>query len=162
MFNYAWFYNSTSKRAYRWTPATVNDVFGILLLPDLWEKPAGVVCGLLNYDSNEEIFYDEDEIEYATYEIPCNYNTYNIEQWEQMENNGAVFLPAAGYREGTSVSRVSDDGYYWTSSKHLDDYAKQLCFQNWGEDFDLLDIGGVLRHYGYSVRLVRDITPSDN
>ena len=43
-------------------------------------------------------------------------NTYTIDQWNLMEAAGAVFLPAAGIREGTSISGAGSSGIYWSST----------------------------------------------
>lgn len=66
-------------------------------------------------------------------------------------NGNAVFLPAAGYRYGSSVVFQASDGYYWSSSlsESGQDFAHYLSFGSgsqgtYGED----------RYYGYSVRPV--------
>ena len=37
-------------------------------------------------------------------------------QWTALEAKGCVFLPAAGYRNGTTVSSVNSYVCYWSSS----------------------------------------------
>ena len=69
-----------------------------------------------------------------------------------METNGAVFLPAAGYRNGTHIIFVGSVGNYWSASfgnmKYLAGYMR----------FDelYLELDGEERGFGFSVRLVRD------
>lgn len=61
---------------------------------------------------------------------------------------GAVFLPAAGRREGTSVSYVNSSGHYWSSTSDGINYAYQVFFDNSG----LNPSSNPGRYYGCSVR----------
>lgn len=74
--------------------ATVHSVPGLVLLPDEWTNPG------------------------ATYTVSTASftNTITDADWTKMENAGAVFLPAAGQRSGTTVSTVGTAGYYWTGT----------------------------------------------
>ena len=75
--------------------AVVNDVKGYILLPDDWTCPTG-------------LSFTKTPLNFTT-------NVYTLEQWEQMEAAGAVFLPAAGNRYGTDVNALAAGiGYYWT------------------------------------------------
>ena len=105
--------------------------------------------------------------------FPDGYNgnigsyTYNNESytqvsdahWADMISVGAVFLPAAGERSGTSVSDVGSDGFYWSSSVreefgeeypstafcvHISNRAMQPSFNR-------------SRSSGFSVRLVQNV-----
>lgn len=111
--------------------ATVNGVTGLVFLPDNWTLPSG--CSFTSGTSNA-----------------FTANTYTTSQWSAMESAGAVFLPAAGYRFGTSVYNVGSNGYYWSSTAHDSDYAWYLYFG--GSDASMI---GSRRYYGLSVRLVR-------
>lgn len=42
-------------------------------------------------------------------------NSYTASEWDVLEMAGAIFIPATGYRTGTTVNNT-DDGYYWSSS----------------------------------------------
>ena len=66
-------------------------------------------------------------------------------------NGNAVFLPAAGYRYGSSVSVQASDGYYWSSSLSESgrDFARYLSFDSGSQGTYSED-----RYYGYSVRPV--------
>ena len=105
---------------------------GLVILPDDWTLPAG--CSFSATTAN-----------YTT-------NVYSLAQWTLMEANGAVFLPAAGYRNGSSVYRAGSGGLYWSSSVYSSnaDSAYRVYFRS--GDFDPQD--GNYRYYGYSVRLV--------
>ena len=115
--------------------AKVNNVNGLVLLPDDWTLPADVT------------FTSGASGDYAQ-------NTYSAEDWAKMETNGAVFLPAAGYRDGTNVYKVGSNGYYSSSSATYNEYggySGYLYLRSSGvamSDFNLYD--------GLSVRLVKD------
>ncbi len=122
--------NRTDARYLRGT-ATVNGVNGLILLPDNWTLPIGVTF---------------------TYgEGGWSQNTYSASEWSKMEANGAVFLPAAGYRYGTGVYYVGS-GYYWSSSANDSNSAYGLYFSS-----DAVDPDGGSRDGGRSVRLVRGV-----
>ena len=70
-----------------------------------------------------------------------------------MEASGAIFLPAARYRLGTTVTSQSKTkgGMYWTS-KGTSDSARAFFLTG-----GVGDAGGKKRATGCSVRLVRPI-----
>ena len=78
-------------------------------------------------------------------------SVYSGSDWSTFESAGCVFLPAAGYRDGTSVRDVGSYGHYWSSSCSNSNYAYYVAF----------DSGNVApqynsnRRYGFSVRLAR-------
>ncbi len=109
----------------------VNGVKGMILLPDAWTLPEG-----LSFTSG-----------YSSW-----VNVYNVEQWAQMEDNGAVFLPAAGFRTGTTLNALGLRGCYWSSSRSNSDNAYSMYFYSG----DLTPQSNNYRYKGYSVRLVRD------
>ena len=89
-------FNSRPGASSKYGHGNVNGCNGIILLPDIWVLPQG-----LSFTSGNS--------EWA--------NVYDEEQWAQMESNGAVFLPAAGYRyTATSLLSVGSRGFYWSSS----------------------------------------------
>ena len=116
--------------------ATVNGVTGLVFLPDNWTLPSG--CSFTSGTSNA-----------------FTANTYTTSQWSVMESAGAVFLPAAGRRNGSSVNSVGSGGDYWCSNINslypLSDYYLSFSNSNlgtyWHQDG--------ARYFGYSVRLVR-------
>ena len=126
---------------------SVNGVNGTILLPDDWTLPAGASFtasttqgladqGLYFYNANGNNFSD---------------NTYTSKQWAVMESAGAVFLPAAGYREGTDVSLAGTRGYYWAATPLVADYAYYFFFNS----KRLNSQHSNYRYFGHSVRLVR-------
>ena len=68
-------------------------------------------------------------------------------------NNNSIFLPAAGYWNGASLSDLGSDGYYWSSSLNTD-----LQYDAWYVNFDTNFIyrHSQKRHYGFSVRPVTE------
>ena len=119
--------------------AQVNGVNGLILLPDNWTCPAGIT-----FKSGFHSSYGVDY--YAAYQ------TFTAEQWSKLESAGAVFLPAAGRRDGSSVSNVQDCGFYWSATDIISDYAYCLYFISDGayvKDRDRIN--------GQSVRLVKDL-----
>ena len=77
---------------------------------------------------------------------------YSDEEWNKMERYGALFLPAAGYRNAASVNAVNSSGYYWASTHFDENKAYLLYFYNLGS----VQVKGDYRHYGCSVRLVKN------
>ncbi len=67
-------------------------------------------------------------------------------------SSGAVFLPAAGYRDGTVVRGAGSDGFYWSGTPREDNEgsAYSMNFFPSGAHVNYDD-----RRYGSSVRLVR-------
>ena len=111
----------------RYAKATVNNVKGVILLPDDW---------------NHALISD------------FTSNPITAAEWaSDFEAHGAVFLPAAGHREGTSVSYVNSSGRYWSSTSDGINDAYQVFFDNSG----LQPARKCGRHYGCSVRLVKDV-----
>ncbi|MBR2773058.1 MAG: hypothetical protein IKD78_13810, partial [Bacteroidales bacterium] len=81
-------------------------------------------------------------------------NTITVSEWETLEQHGAVFLSAAGYRYGTSVFDVNNHGYYWSSTSYGWDNNSA-----WGVRFcdSYLRVDTPTVFYGSSVRLVHDV-----
>ena len=118
--------------------ATVNNVHGYILLPDDWKQ-------------SNKIPFTPDPNNWTT-------NEYNDKQWKKMEEAGAVFLPAAGFRSDREVSTVGAFGFYWSSTVFVSDRVPQddardifISEKRFGpRDHEK-------RYYGLSVRLVQDV-----
>ena len=111
----------------------MNDVNGVILLPDNWNT----LYFTLNNTNSSGASYSS--------------NTISASQWSSLELHGAVFLPAAGYRGGTSVSLVGSSGYYWSASYHNSYYAYGVSFS----DSSLSPQNNISREGGFAVRLAR-------
>ncbi len=112
---------------------TVN---GLALFPDDYNVADGLRCNQPNLG----------------YEGQGGSNMLSLRQWQQMEAEGAVFLPAAGYRAGTSPTEVGGTGYYWSSSRVVGS-ARALRFA----DDNLVFDSSPAVYYGNAVRLCSDI-----
>lgn len=91
----------------RYAKAKVNEVNGVILLPDDWSTS---YYNLSNTNTGE-----------ASYSS----NTISASQWNNLEQHGAVFLAAAGYRYGTQVYDIGSLGLYWsaTSATYYDNLS---------------------------------------
>ena len=129
----------------------VNGVNGFILLPDDWEKPISMEfasCAVKGFETqwngNPKICMYYDESVYADH-YPDN--VYTSEEWQVMEQAGAVFFPAAGLRyNGTSILYVNSRGHYWTTTAGCV-VEFQTSHMYSGDAFQL--------QYGASVRLVQ-------
>ena len=117
--------NSRLNHAYLQSDGTVNGVKGKIILPDAWILPNGI--SFLGSAGNYDI------------------NTYSLEEWEIMENAGAVFLPCAGQRDGTNY--YSNSLIYWTGRLHPNYSA--YAFSGTGSSL-------YQRYRGLSVRLIQN------
>lgn len=110
--------------------ATVNGQTGYILLPDGWSAPSG-----LTFTANPDDFTT---------------NSYSATEWREMESAGAVFLPCAGIRDGSTIYNADSIGYYW-SSTYINSYVVEFSFSS--RYSDICDGRG---YSGNSVRLVQD------
>ena len=118
--------------------AQVNGVNGLILLPDNWTCPSGVT-----FKSG----FDDD---WCT-ECYGNYQTFSASDWSKLEASGAVFFPAAGYRDGINHDDMQDCGYYHSSTESSPNTADYLYLYS-----DEADLDDGIRSDGLSVRLVKD------
>ena len=132
MTRYAWVYVFEKRSGIRYAKAKVNDVNGVILLPDDW--------------SSETYTLNSTNVKDASFSS----NTISALQWNTLEQAGAVFLPAAEYRyNGTTVSE-GNGGRYWSASQENKDQAKGMYFN--ASKIDTYKI--CPRCHGLSVRLV--------
>ncbi|MDO5316289.1 MAG: hypothetical protein Q4F82_09310 [bacterium] len=130
-----WSYLLTSRSTSsgkRYSKAEVAGKNGLIILPDDWSNSTYT---LNNANSGSASFSD---------------NVISSSTWSTLEAAGAVFLPAAGSRAGTSVSGTGTSGYYWSSSCQNPTYAYLLSFN----ENSLSPYQGDFRYYGQSVRVV--------
>ena len=129
-----------SDAANKYGFATVNDRHGIIILPDAFVDP--------NKNDGSNAFVGST--------IDWDANLYSAENWALMEKNGAVFLPAAGYRDEADVDDVGDRGYYWSSSAKDDEEEAYSYYVYFSSD-DLIVDDNTSCYNGHSVRLVRPV-----
>ena len=130
---------------------TVNGVNGFILLPDDWEVPDGLTFTPATKKSMK--WYDDMGV-YSGGSSHYSDNTYTESEWLGMEEAGAVFMPACGYRSGSRVNYVASNGYYWSSTQNAETHEtydfnfRSAYFRPQGVD---------TRSNGFAVRLVWDI-----
>lgn len=90
----------TRNLTYCFCKAKVNNVTGMVVFPDNYTHPTRVraIAG-----ANTE------NTSFTT-------NEWSADDWAQIENAGAVFLPAAGCRDTAGVVYVGKVGHYWSST----------------------------------------------
>ena len=113
-----------------YSTATVVGMPGVVVLPDAWQLPEGVV-------------FSPRASDYTT-------NTYDAAAWTKMEEAGALFLPAAGYRSGTTIGAVGEQAIYWSATSASANQASSVYFAA----SKLMTAYSAARSYGASVRLV--------
>lgn len=122
----------------KWALATVNNISGVILLPDNFTRPTNLsfVPGGANG--------------YST-------NTYAGDNWEYMEQAGAVFMPCTGYRSGSSIFNYQGNtimGCYWASTSYP--YSGILGYYiQFAANSTILNANSLgPKSNGYAVRLV--------
>lgn len=119
--------------------AQVNNVNGLILLPDNWVAP----------DSISFISGMHEGYMGSGY----SHQTFSAEQWRRLEQNGAVFLPAAGRRIArTAVAETQKEGCYWTAT-----IGPDPCFLYFRDGHIYTYSVLIDRSTGKSVRLVKNL-----
>ena len=129
----------------RYAAVKVNGMAGLLIFPDdfsSWPSEAGNEPQTFNNNSSN-----------------WNDRNYTVEQFTVLQNNGCVFLPAAGSRTGAPsnpdparVSYVGNSGYYWSASPNGSHSAYDLYFYSGNVNPSYNDV----RQSAHSVRLVTE------
>ena len=127
-------FHTRTNALYLWSQATVNSVYGVIILPDNFSKPSS-------------IYWTPKANNWTT-------NTYTTEQWDALQAIGAVFLPAAGFRSDQDENNVQFGGHYWSSTTGSSNYAYHLSFY---DDSLYPQHYSGYRDRGFSVRLVQDV-----
>ena len=104
----------------RYAAVKVNGMAGLLIFPDdfsSWPSGAG----------------DEPQT-FNTYSDSWNDRNYTVEQFTVLQNNGCVFLPAAGIRDGnngnTNVNNAGSYGYCLSASPNGNNFAFDFFFNS--------------------------------
>ena len=133
------FESRSTASGIRYAKAQVNGVRGVILLPDDWNES---FYPLYNTNMADASWYG---------------NNISVSQWPTLEQYGAVFLPAAGYRDGTSFYIGYNNiitGYYWSSTCSGTNGAKSFAIDTYSIYYH--ENSSPYRNRGYSVRLVQD------
>ena len=117
----------------RFAKARVGNVNGVILLPDDW---SGSYFNL-NFPNTTNVYFEN--------------NLVSLEQWVEIEQHGAVFLPAAGYRLDTEVLNTGSSGLYWSSTHYSESRSHCVSIFDSGLYPQAIDF----IYNGFSVRLVQ-------
>ena len=117
----------------RFAKARVGNVNGVILLPDDW---SGSFFNL-NFPNTTNVYFEN--------------NLVSLEQWDEIEQHGAVFLPAAGYRLDTEVLNTGSSGLYWSSTHYSESRSNCVSIFDSGLYPQAIDF----IYNGFSVRLVQ-------
>ena len=90
--------NRITVSGIRYAKANVNNVNGLILLPDDWNSS----------------YYSLNNTNTDIYSNTYDGNTLTAAQWDDIELHGAVFMPAAGVRSGNSIQ--NGHPYYWSAT----------------------------------------------
>ncbi len=132
-----WKYLLETRSGTLYCKATVNSIVGLVIFPDSYSHPAGVTA-VASANTAEAAF---------------NTNSWSGTAWTLMETAGAVFLPAAGRRLGTSVYAVGERCSYWSSTRLP---TKETSGYSLTVDNAQFIIDDASIHRGLSVRLVKN------
>ena len=118
----------------RFAHAIVNDVAGLILLPDDWNSS----------------IYALNDVNNDSPEASDDANILTVSQWNLLEENGAVFLPRNGFMELDYYS-YQEEFNYWAST-HYDEINAYSFVYN---EYIFQANCSYLRHVGMGVRLVK-------
>ena len=133
-------FNTRTNAAKKYGYATVGalpGIHGIIILPDNFTDP--------KKNNGFGVFVGSSTTGWST-------NYYSAENWALMEAAGAVFLPATGYRQGTSVQGAGESCSYRSSSRPNDVSVNYVYFTSSSLNASTTNYG----YYGQCVRLVKD------
>ena len=136
---WVYLFETRSGATSKYGSATVNGVHGIIILPDAFVDP--------NKNKGSNAFVGGPTTDW-------NANEYTAANWALMEAAGAVFLPAAGYRNGESVSNVGSIGDYWSSTAYGGSEVYDVSFSS---SYVLKAEYRSDRFVGHAVRLVHQV-----
>ena len=121
-----------------WVKAQVNQVNGVIVLPDNWNRGYFPLTGYNQWIS-------------TTYSD----NIISATDWENtFEALGVVFLPAAGQCQGHEALLMNEQGFYWSSTH--DNNFQQYAYDVHFDEQRVLSSVWEYKHYCLSVRLVQD------
>lgn len=121
----------------RYTKAKIGGAYGIVIFPDEYTLQGEL--NYINYKGSNASFSDN------------NVNMISLELWADMEEAGAVFIPAAGLRDDVYVMSVGEGGNYWLNTSVGDMSSRQFNFDGGFPTYQ-----SSMRGDGYSVRLIYD------
>lgn len=116
--------------ATKWALANIEDQLpGIILIPDNFDYPS--------LNTNHNSFND---------------NLFTTTDIRWLEQQGVIFLPVTGYREGTNIFNATSKAWYWTADPEKDIYGHYMTFTAAGHAYAYGP-----RHRGQAVRLIQEV-----
>ena len=114
---YVYLIEGRVNAAQKYSLGRVNNINGLIILPDEWTLPSG--------------------LSFTPHAANHNYNVYSVSQWQQMEAAGAVFLPVTGSRQANIYFAIGKQGSitiglgdYWSSTAIDNETGHSLSFMN--------------------------------
>lgn len=123
----------------------VKSIPGVIIVPDDFIDP----------QSNGE---NNPFVQYSTIRV-FTANSYASQDWEPMMDAGAVFIPAAGFRNGASVNLAAGssasvcNGYYWCRDK-IENHPYVMSFEE-APYYVNFDVDSMAADYSYAIRLIQ-------
>ncbi len=131
------------------------------------KRGRAVVCGINGHVIVPDSFVDPQTnrgssafvpVDQSAYEDTFEDNIYPTESdWDAMEVAGAVFFPAAGYREGNTIKFYNEMCDLWTTTSNNYSNVTRAYRVHMNESRSVLALIEN-KGYGFSVRLVTDVT----
>ena len=118
----------------RYAQVAVDGVRGLLLFPDSYSHPAGIMLPVSINGSSSAAW---------------NANSYTQREWALIEEAGAVFLPLAGYRSNGSATHMGTAGRYWVAADLMAMGYNALYI-----DDNMVGVSAWFGDMGTSIRLV--------
>lgn len=135
-----WNYLVNSRSGNRYAKGKVNNINGLILLPDGYVHPSDVPA-LKNINK-------------AT--VDYSGNNFNTTQWAKLEAAGAVFLLCHGYRSGIDLHDTGTRSYYLSSTCSGLSSSKVFYFNSNDIYTSSSTFYNIERKYAHSIRLVVD------
>lgn len=126
--------SSRVKHEYLYGLAQVDGLNGLIIFPDNWTNPRGCPICFGHKDNG-----------FAN-------NTFSYASWKELEQEGAVFLPLAGQRNGTGIEMITRYGSYRTNNPN----AWIIILPDWG-----ISHQNRQAETGISVRLAKELIDKD-
>ena len=133
-----WLYlfNNRPNAAALFGQGCVEGINGMIVLSDDWVPPTAVT-----FTPKPENFTT---------------NVYTASEWKEMEKNGALFLPACGWRSVPNVSQVNEVGGYFSSDQPGATSTSNLIHIHFTAATTSVAGGSASQKCAWGVRLVAD------
>ena len=139
---WVYLFKTRTDAASKYGYATVGGVNGVIIIPDAFTDP-------MKNKGNKAFIPQNVDKGYST-------NVYTTGgDWEAMEAAGAVFMPAAGRRYGTTMTVNEGTGFYWSSTPMSYQASYFMGFMG----SNVVPNNDRYRSHGLSVRLVSNNAP---